>query len=78
MALSIKQLNYVASKAGYKGKLLRHFLSTPWGAPFVGGCTLLEAADHFSEQEPKFSDLAELLEQFVSYREQVEPIILAL
>lgn len=73
MAINIKQLHFDAKKTNkrseYKQQAIEveHFLSTPIGAPFVSAITLLQAADSFSEQNPKESDLSHLLEDFAQY-----------
>jgi hypothetical protein len=65
MAINIKQLHYDAKRT--KNKEIEHFLSTPLGAPFISASTLIHAADTFSDQNPKESDLSLLLEDFAKY-----------
>jgi hypothetical protein len=73
MAINIKQLHYDAKLAKktaewkHQAKEIEHFLSTPIGAPFISTITLTQAADTFSEQNPKESDLSLLLEDFAKY-----------
>lgn len=73
MAINIKQLHYDAKKARKskeckrQAKEVEHFLSTPIGAPFISTITLTQAADNFSVQHPKESDLSLLLEDFAKY-----------
>lgn len=72
MAIHIKQLHFdakhaIKSESKQQAQEVEHFLSTPMGAPFISGVTLTQAADSFSEQNPKESDLSTLLESFASY-----------
>ena len=73
MAINIKQLHFDAKKTNKQSEYrqqaieVEHFLSTPIGAPFVSAITLLQAADSFSDQNPKESDLSQLLEDFAKY-----------
>jgi hypothetical protein len=73
MAINIKQLHFDAKKTSKSSEHrqqaieVEHFLSTPIGAPFVSAITLLQAADSFSEQHPKESDLSHLLEDYAKY-----------
>jgi hypothetical protein len=73
MAINIKQLHFDAKNAKktaewkHQATDIEHFLSTPIGAPFVSAITLTQAADNFSEQNPKESDLSILLEDFGKY-----------
>jgi|GEM_PF-1464644 len=73
MAINIKQLHFDAKNAKktaewkQQARDIEHFLSTPIGAPFVSAITLTQAADNFSEQNPKESDLSILLEDFGKY-----------
>ena len=73
MAINIKQLHFDVKKTDKSSEHreqaveVEHFLSTPIGAPFVSPITLLQAADSFSEQNPKESDLSRLLEDFAKY-----------
>ncbi len=68
MAIAIKQLQYHAanSKDRFGGERLYHFLSTP-----IGETTLIEAADKYSDQDPRHSDLAELLGDVAKHGKQV-------
>jgi hypothetical protein len=74
MAINIQQIHYDV-KRSQKGKNgpdhLLHFLSTPLGAPFVAKTTLLQAAESFSEQEPKHSDLSELLSCCAAFKSKL-------
>jgi hypothetical protein len=78
MAINIKQICHDAKKSKHpktwkeEVDQLSYFLSTPVGAPFVSRVTLLQAADNFSEQEPRHSDLAQLLSDFSKFR--VDPL----
>jgi hypothetical protein len=67
MAIAIKQMQHEAKSCEASGEKVRHFLETPIGAPFVSKITLAQAADRYSEQEPKHSDLSELLRTFARY-----------
>ncbi len=73
MAINIKHLHFDAKNAKknsqwkQQAKDIEHFLSTPIGAPFISSITLTQAADNFSEQNPKESDLSILLEDFGKY-----------
>lgn len=73
IAISIKQAYYEARLAKIQHRFastaerVRHFLSTPIGAPFVSKTTLLKAAFHFSEQDPQHSDLSQILTDFAKY-----------
>jgi hypothetical protein len=73
MATDLKQLSHDAalglriSTLKKKARLIRHLLTTPFGAPYVSRMTFLEAADIFSEQEPRHSDLANLLQNSLTY-----------
>lgn len=64
MAINIKHLHYsvnqalAQAKCPVQAKKIEHFLSTPLRGPI----TLSQAADTFSEQHPKESDLSYLLE----------------
>ncbi len=42
-------------------------LTTPWGAPFVVESTLLDAAENFGEQNPKYSDMHKWLSGIARY-----------
>lgn len=53
---------------GKSASLIHYILQTPWGAPFVGGDTLLQAAKTFPDEEPEQSSLSLLLKQFDEYR----------
>ncbi len=53
---------------GKSASLIHYILQTPWGAPFVGDDTLLQAAKTFSHQEWSESSLLSLLKQFDEYR----------
>lgn len=78
MAINIKQLHYDAKNARnsvqlkHCAKNIEHFLTTPIGAPFVADLTLTQAADSFSEQNPKESDLSLLLADFVAYGNTIQ------
>ena len=57
-----------------KAQLLHFALSTPWGAPFVGETTLLEAATAYKEENTD-SSLQHLLINFIQYgHEQQAPL----
>lgn len=74
MAINIKQIQHDVKKAKHprnweaSAHELAHFLSTPVGAPFVAELTLIEAADNYSQQEPQYSDLSELLSVFSRFK----------
>jgi len=73
IAINIKHAYYDASQAKHQRRFvssalnLCHFLSTPLGAPVVTKTTLVNAAFHFSEQDPQHSDLSEILINFAKY-----------
>jgi hypothetical protein len=73
MAINIKHLHHDALHSKRIDELrtlasqIEHFLSTPLGAPFVAKETLVKAAYLFSEQDPKDSDLSEILGEFSHY-----------
>jgi hypothetical protein len=73
IAINIKHLHHDASKLKRTMEFrtsalqIEHFLSTPLGAPFVTKDTLVNAAYLFSEQNPKNSDLSEILREFSHY-----------
>ena len=73
IAINIKHSYYDARQAKHQRRFvsaalkLCHFLSTPLGAPFVTKTTLVNAAFHFSEQDPQHSDLSEILTDFAKY-----------
>ncbi len=73
MAINIKQVHFDAKNAKHipalkqRARAIEHFLSTPIGAPFIGNLTLTKAADTFSEQNPKESDLSQLLGDFATF-----------
>jgi len=49
-----------------KGEMLHFLLTTPWGAPFIGETTLLNAAQSYSEKNSD-SSLHHLLGGFISH-----------
>ena len=79
VAITVKQLHFDAKKAKKCQKLSRvaekveQFLCTPWGDENASFITLLQAADAYSEQDPKHSDLVEVL----SHLKQCGPQLLA-
>jgi|SRR3989304_7801798 len=76
IALNTRQLNHDARRLPYSSrhrisaKKVLHFISTPWGDPFNGKISLLEAADKFTEQDPQYSDLYHWLSQLSSFGEK--------
>jgi hypothetical protein len=70
-ALALEHMEEVKEKA----KLVHHILTTPWGAPFVGETTLLEAATNF-EQDQTNPSLKQLMIDFIQYGPETEPLIL--
>ncbi len=73
VAKDITQLNLDASQAEKvkslkeKAELVNYLLTTPWGAPFVGETTLLEAAQSFKGENPSTSHLSHLMRDFATY-----------
>lgn len=59
-------LSFKSDELKDKGELVHFLLSSPWGAPFIGETTLLEAALHFDEGEAD-SALKHLLTDFLRY-----------
>lgn len=49
-----------------QAEVLHYALSTPWGAPFIGETTLLDAANTFHEDHPETA-LMHLLSDFLKY-----------
>lgn len=49
-----------------QAEVLHFALSTPWGAPFIGGTTLLDAANNYREGHPEAA-LMHLLSDFLKY-----------
>ncbi|NRA90101.1 MAG: hypothetical protein HRU43_03100 [Simkaniaceae bacterium] len=49
-----------------QAELVHFALSTPWGAPFIGETTLIEAAKTYTNQNPD-SSLKHLLQDFIQY-----------
>lgn len=49
-----------------QAEVLHFALSTPWGAPFIGETTLLDAANTFREDHPETA-LMHLLSDFLKY-----------
>lgn len=72
IATDIQQLDIDATQALEVSKLKEHAdivhfaLSTPWGAPFIGETTLLEAAKNYKANNPE-SALMHLLSDFLKY-----------
>jgi len=52
-----------------RAQLIHFTLTTPWGAPFVGETTLLEAANTYSDDNPN-SSLQHLLTDFSHYSDE--------
>lgn len=84
LSLNVKQLYFDAKRLtkcskhkGHAEKVI-HFLETPWGAPTVIRRSLLEAADRFSEQNPKYSDLNEWVTGISWYGPAYKKLILSL
>jgi hypothetical protein len=48
-------------------ELAIYLLSTPWGAPFVAECSLIEAAKNYKSENNSESKLLHLLKDFVNY-----------
>lgn len=58
-----------------RGELLHFALTTPWGAPFVGETTLLDAANTYKEDSSD-SSLGHLLSSFSKYgHEKQAPLL---
>ncbi|NGX51110.1 MAG: hypothetical protein K1060chlam2_00967 [Chlamydiae bacterium] len=81
VAADIQKLDLDAKDAAQIAQLkecaqLLHFaLTTPWGAPFVGTSTLLEAANSYRDDESN-SSLQHLLTDFSHYgHEQQAPLL---
>ncbi len=53
---------------GESASLIHYILQTPWGAPFVGKSTLLEAAKTYPDEESLNSSLCKTLAQFEKFR----------
>ncbi len=75
VATDIQKLDSDATQALEISKLKEqadvvHFaLSTPWGAPFIGETTLLDAAKNYKSDNPE-STLKHLLTDFIKYGHQ--------
>jgi len=65
IAITIKHLHFDAKNVN-DGKVC-HFLTSPLGSFMENELSLLEAADLFSEQDPKYSDLGELLAEMAAF-----------
>lgn len=65
MAITVKHLYFDAKKTNEE-KICR-FLNSPLGSFMENRCSLLDAADAFSEQDPKHSDLGSLLEEIALF-----------
>lgn len=66
VAITIKHLHYDAMRNPMSDEVLG-FLTTPLGDFQVSEMTLLDAADSYSEQDPKHSDLSELLAEIATF-----------
>lgn len=75
VASDIQQLDQDAKEAARitelkeRAQLIHFTLTTPWGAPFVGETTLLEAANTYSDNNPN-SSLQHLLTDFSHYSDE--------
>ncbi|MCI5052246.1 MAG: hypothetical protein MRY21_03795 [Simkaniaceae bacterium] len=58
-------------KFGEASKLIEHLIRTPWGAPFVYDTPLVDAARKYEVGQAN-SKLKGLLEQFISYHDEIE------
>jgi len=81
VAEHIKKLDHHAKMAldvddlKERGELLHFALTTPWGAPFVGETTLLDAANTYTENTSD-SSLGHLLSSFSKYgHEKQAPLL---
>ena len=81
VATDIQQLDQDAKKAATITELkesaqLVHFaLTTPWGAPFIGETTLVDAANTYTEENNN-SSLQHLLSDFARYgHEEQAPLL---
>lgn len=54
------------SKLKEQAEVVHYALSTPWGAPFIGETTLLDAANKYKADNPE-SALMHLLSDFLKY-----------
>jgi hypothetical protein len=66
VAITIKHLHYDAMRNPMTDEVLE-FLTTTFGDFQVSAMTLLDAADSYSEQDPKHSDLSELLVEIAGF-----------
>lgn len=57
------------SRLKEQAEVVHYALSTPWGAPFIGETTLLDAANSYKADNPE-SALMHLLSGFLKYGEQ--------
>lgn len=70
-ASDIVQLDQDAKAMGSEdAELIHHLLSTPWGAPFIGEMTLLEAAKNYDGTVD--SPLHHLLSDFKKYSPKIK------
>lgn len=75
IAADIKKLDSDATQAleisslKEQADVVHYALSTPWGAPFIGETTLLEAAKNYKADNPE-SALMHLLSDFLKYGHQ--------
>ena len=69
MADDLKQLDTDAAEAkdSKEAELIHYLLTTPWGAPFIGDTTLLEAAQKYDPNTSANTDFYKLLESFSKY-----------
>ena len=73
IALNVQHLYFDAKRLKKSEKyhdMAEHILltlTTPWGAPFVLETTLLDAADNFGVQNPKYSDMYKWLKGISRY-----------
>jgi len=65
MAITVKHLYFDAKRLGEER--VCYFLESPLGPFMENQYSLLVAADLFSEQDPKYSDLAELLTEIACF-----------
>jgi len=81
VADDIRKLDQDAKKATSfeeleeRAQLLHFALTTPWGAPFVGETTLLEAANTYTDDNPN-SSLQHLLADFAHYSQEEQAPLL--
>lgn len=66
VAITIKHLHYDAMRNPMTDEV-QTFLTTSLGDFQVSEMTLLDAADSYSEQDPKHSDLSELLSEIATF-----------